>query len=160
MTKGPVPMTAPALKPPLCAALLTGASLWLGLRLGVSFLATTVKFNAPSLSLPVALDVGRATFTVFNPVEWIMAAILLLLALGSRRMTIITTVILVCLALAAQTFWLLPVLDARVGLILMGTATADSHHHLFYIAADVLKTLALTAVIAMAWSRFTCPRAP
>lgn len=34
------------------------AVLWAGLLLGVSFLATPVKFLAPSLSLPVALDVG------------------------------------------------------------------------------------------------------
>jgi hypothetical protein len=153
-------MTAPTPKLPLCAALLAGASLWLGLLLGVSFLATTVKFNAPSLSLPVALDVGRATFAVFNPVEWIMAAILLGLSLVSRRLGAIVPAILVCVALAVQTFWLLPVLDARVSLILMGTAMADSNHHLLYIAADVLKAMTLTAVIAMAWSWLTDPRAP
>ena len=38
------------------------ATLWLGLLLGVAFLATPAKFLAPGL-LPVALDVGR-TFAV------------------------------------------------------------------------------------------------
>src|SRR5690606_30735313 len=50
-------------------SLLLLAVLWTGLLLGVSFLATPVKFLAPSLSLPVALDVGRQTFMVFNWVE-------------------------------------------------------------------------------------------
>lgn len=36
-------------------SLLLLATLWAGLLLGVSFLATPVKFLAPSLSLPVAL---------------------------------------------------------------------------------------------------------
>jgi hypothetical protein len=48
----------------VCA--LIAAILWLGLLLGVSFLATPAKFLAPSLALPVALDVGRHTFAVFN----------------------------------------------------------------------------------------------
>ena len=38
------------------------AWLWAGLVLGVSFVATPVKFLAPSLSLADALAVGRVTF--------------------------------------------------------------------------------------------------
>ena len=56
--------------------------LWLGLQIGVAFLATPTKFLAPSLSLPVALDVGRQTFYVFNKVEWVMEAVLLLMLLN------------------------------------------------------------------------------
>lgn len=153
-------MTASVMiQPWLFAALLVVTTLWLGLLLGVSFLATSVKFNAPSLSLPVALDVGRATFAFFNPVEWIMATILLALALGGRRIGIIAVATLATLTLAAQTFWLLPVLDARVGLNIAGAVPAGSHHHLFYIGADALKALALIAIIVMAWSRFTHPPA-
>jgi hypothetical protein len=40
------------------------------------------KFLAPSLSLPVALDVGRQTFYVFNKVEWVLVAVLLLMLLN------------------------------------------------------------------------------
>ena len=43
--------------------------LWAGLTLGVAFLATPAKFLAPSLSLTVALDVGRQTFHLYNRVE-------------------------------------------------------------------------------------------
>ena len=35
------------------------ATFWFALVIGVSFLATTAKFLAPSLTLPVALDVGQ-----------------------------------------------------------------------------------------------------
>jgi len=38
------------------------AWVWMGIVIGVSFLATPVKFTADSLTRPVALDVGRATF--------------------------------------------------------------------------------------------------
>ncbi len=43
--------------------------LWAGILIGVSFLAAPAKFNAPSLSLPVAMDVGRQEFGALNLVE-------------------------------------------------------------------------------------------
>jgi hypothetical protein len=50
------------------------ALVWAGTLFGVSFLATPVKFLAPSLTLPVALDVGRQTFGVFSLVEIVKGA--------------------------------------------------------------------------------------
>ena len=63
----------------------------LGLLIGVSFLATPVKFRAASLDLPVALDVGRVTFELFSKVELgfcaalLIAGALLLDALGVQQ---------------------------------------------------------------------------
>ena len=45
------------------------ALFWAGFLAGVSFLATPIKFTAPRLALPVALDVGRVTFAALNKVE-------------------------------------------------------------------------------------------
>lgn len=42
------------------------------------------KFLAPSLSLSVVLDVGRHAFAVFNKLEWLLAATVLLMAFGAR----------------------------------------------------------------------------
>src|SRR5690606_31087651 len=55
---------------------------WLGLLLGVSFLATPVKFLAPSLTLPVALDVGRYTFTWLSRVEVVLGVAILSAAIA------------------------------------------------------------------------------
>jgi hypothetical protein len=54
------------LGPPVLTALLL---LWAGVVIGVSFLAAPAKFAAPSLSLPVAMDVGRQEFGTLNLVE-------------------------------------------------------------------------------------------
>lgn len=54
------------------------ATLWLGLLIGVSFLATPVKFQAPSLTLATALEVGQATFALFTRVEWGLVVLLAL----------------------------------------------------------------------------------
>ena len=58
------------------AATLVVAAAWFGMLLGVSFLATPAKFLAPSLTLGVALDIGRQTFAILNKVEWLFSAVL------------------------------------------------------------------------------------
>ena len=129
-----------------CTAAL--ALLWLGLLLGVSFIATPAKFLAPSLSLPVALDVGRQTFKLFSSVEIGIASLLAasaLLGTWSRR-----AIFLVCVVAAIvmlQKLWLLPLLDLRVGSILEGGTPAASQLHEIYIGLEVAKgaVLALLA---------------
>ena len=55
------------------------AYVWLGLVLGVSFLATPIKFRAKSLTRPVALDVGRTTFHAFGKLEWLLSVALVVI---------------------------------------------------------------------------------
>ncbi len=124
------------------------AAVWFGILVGVSFIATPAKFLAPSLSLPVALDVGRHTFAVFNRTEWILSATLCGLVLfGARsRLSVIGVVILVALVLA-ETVWLLPLLDSRVGLIIAGQQPAPSNLHMIYIVCEVAKLLSLLLIV-------------
>ncbi|MCW5696407.1 MAG: hypothetical protein KIS96_06675 [Bauldia sp.] len=118
--------------------------MWAGLLFGVSFLATPVKFAAPSLTLGVALDVGQTTFHLLVKVEWAML-LLLLAATAFARFPTLELVVLVLLAagLAVQTFLLLPPLDERVAAIIAGETLPASRLHLAYIAVEVLKLLAL-----------------
>ena len=132
-------------------SLLILALFWLGFLAGVSFLATPVKFLAPSLTLPVALDVGRQTFAVLNPMELLFAfllsgaAALAWRSTGQGRATLAMTVVLLLMVLA-QMLWLLPLLDARVEVILQGGTPPASRLHLLYIVMDVLKLLFLGVV--------------
>lgn len=119
------------------------AVLWLGILIGVSFLATPVKFQAPSLSLPVALDVGRATFALLSKVEWALALGLLVAAFRTSRRLWVAGGVVLLISLGAQSFWLLPILDARVSQIMEGSSVAPSQYHLVYIATDVLKVAVL-----------------
>ncbi|MEJ8570368.1 hypothetical protein [Microbaculum marinum] len=126
---------------------------WLGMLVGVSFLATPAKFLAPSLTLPVALDVGRHTFAVYNKVEWGFCVALLLLAFLGRRGWIsgVFTIVAV-LIVALETVWLLPLLDARVGVIIAGGEPAPSNHHTLYIALEAAKMVAIIVVLVdMSW---------
>ena len=129
------------------AAVMAVAILWIGMLLGVSFLATPVKFMAPSLTLPVALDVGRHTFAVFNKAEWLLSLLLLLAVFaGGRTRLNVAAVVVVIVLVAAETFWLLPPLDQRVGAIIAGQQPAPSNLHELYIGLEVAKLFVLILV--------------
>lgn len=123
------------------------ALVWLGLLLGVSFLATPAKFLAPSLSLAVALDVGRQTFLVFNRTEWLLVVVLAVVwAVTSRARGVGVLVAIVLVIVLAETLWLLPVLDLRVQVILNGEVPSPSSHHTWYIALETGKAIALLLI--------------
>ena len=110
------------------------ALIWLGMLIGVSFLATPVKFVVHDLSLPVALQVGQATFALFARVEWVLAAGLRLRS-GRRAACCLAFAVFIAAALA-QAVWLLPALDARIAEIVAGGAPPPSPHHTFYAAGS------------------------
>ena len=125
--------------------LFVGASLiWAGMILGVSFVATPAKFLAPSLALPVALDVGRHTFSTFAKVEWTLAFGCAALATASdnRRRALAVSAMLVVL-LAVQAYVLIPDLDRRVGLYLAGQPPPRSPLHIVYVAIELAKIAVL-----------------
>jgi hypothetical protein len=121
--------------------------LWAGLAIGVAFLATPAKFLAPSLSLTVALDIGRHTFRIYNSAE--LALILALLAMGAgshwRRRWYLALLVPAAIVVP-QALWLIPALDHRVSAILAGQPPPPSSLHTVYIAAEGLKVLWLLAV--------------
>jgi len=113
----------------------------------VSFLATPAKFLAPSLTLPVALDVGRHTFAIFNKTEWLLSALLVAAMLaGSRRWLDLGLAVAALLIVGAETAWLLPVLDLRVGTIIAGRQPDSSSLHDLYIVLETAKLLLLLVV--------------
>ena len=125
------------------------AYVWLGMVLGVSFLATPIKFRAESLTLPVALDVGRTTFHAFGKVEWVLSLVLVALAVGARadlQPVDWFLVALVLVVVVGQALWLIPQLDLRVAAIIAGDTPPPSHLHTVYAGAEFAKAGALLLV--------------
>jgi hypothetical protein len=118
--------------------------LWAGVLIGVSFLAAPAKFAAASLSLPVAMDVGRQEFGTLDRVEIAFAVLALAFAALARpARTVWLGITMAALIVAAQALWLLPVLDARAAMIIQGSTPAPAPWHAFYVIAEVLKLLIL-----------------
>jgi hypothetical protein len=135
------------------------ALIWLGLLLGVSFLATPVKFVVHDLTLPVALQVGQATFALFARVEWMLAAALLLAAGWAWRARPVSfaLAVLVAAGVLAQATWLLPALDARVAQIVAGVSPPRSPHHTLYAGLEAAKAVLLAALAFLALRRVRQP---
>ena len=140
------------------------ALIWFGMLVGVSFLATPVKFVVQDLSLATALQVGQITFAFFTKMEWGLAAALVAAsAFGWARARRTRPLVLgLALALAAsviaQALWLLPALDARVVAIVAGDAPPPSSHHALYAGLEAAKALMLAVLALVALRRPPPPR--
>jgi len=125
--------------------------MWMGLVIGVSFVATPVKFTAESLTRPVALDVGRATFQLLNRIEWVLVIGLVALVWRTLRTSADhrfdhVLVALVTLIVISQTVWLLPALNDRVAMIIAGNEPPPSMLHTVFGVLEVTKVLTLGAI--------------
>lgn len=125
-------------------------TVWAGAIIGVSLIATPVKFQAPSLSIPVGLEVGRYTFRLFARVElcFLIGVIVTASIAQPRRITVLALAV-VAIQLLLQRYWLLPVLDYRVSQILAGGPALFSNSHWTYAAFEAIKTTLLIAAAAI-----------
>lgn len=122
------------------------ALVWAGMTLGVSGLATPVKFTAPSLTLPVALDVGRVTFHLLGEVEWGFAIAVVLAGIAAQMRWLWLPAGIVVAIVVAQALWLLPALDVRALTVIAGGTPPESGLHTWYIAAEAIKLAMLLVV--------------
>ena len=118
--------------------------LWIGFILAISFMETPLKFQAPSLTLPVDLEIGYLVFHALNATEIGLATVITaitLLANWSRNIRLLT--FLIGLLLATQTVLLYALLDARTLAIIHGTEVPEPSYHPVYITLEGVKLLLL-----------------
>jgi hypothetical protein len=121
--------------------------LYAGILFGVSFFATSVKFLAPLLTLPIAIDVGNVTFHALIKLEWLLAfTCLLALIVNSPSKSSYILIFTIITILTIQTLELLPTLDQRVILIQQGHVIEKSYYHLVYIVLDFIKLASLLGI--------------
>lgn len=118
--------------------------IWAGTIIGHSFIATPAKFKAKGLSLPVALEVGRATFTAFNRLEFIyLALITSVIIFAETHLYIWFIYAIVTASFLIQRFILRPVLFHRVEQIQANVKLPSSYHHTVYGVLELIKLLSL-----------------
>ena len=119
--------------------------IWFGMVLTISFMEAPLKFQAPGVTLPLGLGIGRLVFFVLNKMEIVCGLLLIFAFWRERSNTRLETATLgtALLILLLETVWLLPVLDARAELVITGAEPPFSQMHLIYIAFDATKVIAL-----------------
>lgn len=123
--------------------------IWLGLILGISFIEAPLKFQAPDITVPLGLGIGRLVFAAMNIAEGVIALALLLAmwrGRASRPEWILG--IAVALTLAFKTLVVRPLMHATTDAVIAGTSAGGSGLHYVYIAADVLLIALLIALVA------------
>lgn len=120
---------------------------WFGLIGGISFLEAPLKFQAPNVTLPLGLGIGRLIFFWLNKIEIALLILLLVSFYFDRPKSKFPLVAFGAIAvlLILETVWLLPVLDARAIAVINGTAAPYSNAHFIYIAFDAIKFILLFA---------------
>lgn len=118
---------------------------WIGFVCAISFMESWLKFQAPGITLPIGLGIGRLVFSTLNKVEWAFALCSLALVLGGGNITDKRTVFLLVpvLLVLLQTVWLLPVMDARAEMHIAGADVPPSNLHFYYVGAELLKVASL-----------------
>ena len=118
---------------------------WFGMVLAISFIEAPLKFQAPGITLPLGLGIGRLVFFALNKMEIVAAFLLIFAFWRGRSNTRFETGLFgsILLILLLETVWLLPVLDARAELVIAGAAPPFSGTHIVYIVFDAMKLIAL-----------------
>lgn len=143
------------LKNPLVLMLLC---LMTGMFLTISFLETPLKFQVQGITLPTALGLGKLMFGLSSKIQWgFLIVILILMSVSWKNYTKTDFIILAVLfsILALEQFWMLPILDSRVDLLLSGKALSPTPLHDYFIYAETAKALILTIAIILQFKRNT-----
>ena len=120
--------------------------LWSGFVFAISFMEAWLKFRAPGVNLSIGLGIGKLVFGVLNKVEWFFAAIVFACLFFNKSIIHPSNKIgfgCIVLILLAQTFWLLPLLDARADAIINGGSRTASSLHWLYVTAEMIKVTLL-----------------
>jgi hypothetical protein len=113
---------------------------WTGITVGVTMIATPVRFTAETITRPVALDVGRVVFAALNRVEFgALLLLLIVVRLSGRSSELWAWCSALALIVLAQGVWLIPELAARTDVILGGGEPPPSYAHAIYSTLELGK---------------------
>ncbi|GAA1361611.1 hypothetical protein [Brevibacterium luteolum] len=121
-------------------------AIWLGLIIAIDLIEAPLKFQAPGITIPLGLGIGRLVFTAMNIVEGVLAIMLIAAVIMTRQvrpawtlLATITGIVLIKVAIVR------PLLNARTEAVLNGTGAPGSAVHLVYIALDAVLFCVLAA---------------
>ncbi len=118
--------------------------LWAGVTIGISMIATPVRFTALSITRPIALDVGRVVFAALNKAELaLLVALLVVVRVAGLARQWWGICAFLTLVVLAQGVWLIPELAARTNIVISGGEPPPSYAHAIYSSLELAKIAAL-----------------
>ena len=127
--------------------------LWFGMVAAISFIEAPLKFQAPGITIPLGLGIGRLVFAALNVAEGIVLFALTVVSfwpaayrIDGRRLAIWAGLAAV---FVAKVVFVRPPLNARTDLVLAGANPGESAWHYVYIACDVASMVLLVIAAVM-----------
>jgi len=115
--------------------------LWFGMVFAISFIEAPLKFQAPGITIPLGLGIGRLVFTTLNILEAVLAVALIAVSLWPKAVRItgqLRAILWIIIAiLVVKIAVVRPPLNARTDLVLGGAEPGESPWHYIYIVLDV-----------------------
>ena len=124
----------------------------IGAIVAISFLEAPLKFQAPGITIPLGLGIGRLVFTALNILTGVALAVLAVVSVrrpraGRSSLALLGAVWAVYLVEVAV---IRPVLNRRSDLVIAGAeAPGTDWAHYAYIAADVTVLALLVALVVV-----------
>jgi hypothetical protein len=129
------------------AIVAAAAFIWLGMVVAISFLEAPLKFRAPGVSVRIGLGIGRLVFAALNRVEIVLLlAVAGALLAGPRPVPVLVAASVTAALLAVELAVVRPVLTRRSNRVLAGEELPRSRAHLYYVALELSKAIALVAL--------------
>lgn len=127
-------------------------AVWMGLLIGLSFLEAPLKFQAPGITIPLGLGIGRLVFFALEIASVALLIALTAMAFARPRLTRSGCLVLIAtwIVLAVQAIAIRPPLNARSDIIIAGGDPGPSVLHYAYIATDLVLLGLLLAMIVVA----------
>lgn len=125
-------------------------ALWLGVLVGISLIEAPLKFQAPGITVPLGLGIGRLVFFAMNIVEAAIALVLMaamFLGRASRAEWMLGAASAVLLA--AKALVVRPLMQATTDAVIAGDSAGGSGMHYLYIAADGMLIVLLITLVAV-----------
>ncbi|MCK8674603.1 hypothetical protein M1M07_26270 [Rhodococcus sp. HM1] len=131
---------------------LLAPAFWLGSVFAISFLEAPLKFRAPGVTIPIGLGIGRLVFRALSITEVVILVVLWIATLAATAAP--TTAMwwllgTATVVLPVQVLGVRPALTRRSDQVLAGAELPRSRAHYVYVALEVVKVLALVALIAV-----------
>lgn len=134
-------------------------TIWLGMILGISFIEAPLKFQAPGITIPLGLGIGRLVFTALNACEIALALVTVIAllvarrheavrALDARRLT--GALVAGVAVLVVKVGVVRPLLNRRSDVIVAGGDPGPSSLHTVYVGLEGLQVLLLIITIVFA----------
>lgn len=143
----------------LTALRLVVPSIWAGMIIAIDLIEAPLKFQAPGITIPLGLGIGRLVFTAMNAVE-VVLFVLFAVALWRTSAPVRDRWIAGALGmlLLVKIAVLRPLMAARTDAVIAGTGDPGSFVHFGYIGVDAVIGVLLLWIVIRQCRQLVDPR--